>query len=150
MEAYRIFYQPWILFIWGACWGSFLNVVLYRYPLGRSVVSPASACPSCGKAIAFYDNIPVLSWFILRGRCRRCKTGFSPMYAVNEAFFGLLTALAVVLHPRDPLAGFSLGMTVLVVVPMVRLLILYKRAPWYLVTAALTFGALYGAAYLVF
>jgi leader peptidase (prepilin peptidase)/N-methyltransferase len=79
----------------GASIGSFLNVVAYRMPLGRSVVHPGSACPSCEKPIAWYDNLPVLSWFVLRGKCRNCQAGFSIRYAAIEAFFGLLTVAAV-------------------------------------------------------
>jgi leader peptidase (prepilin peptidase)/N-methyltransferase len=79
----------------GASIGSFLNVVAYRLPLGRSVVHPGSACPSCEKPIAWYDNLPVLSWFVLRGQCRHCKAAFSIRYAAIEAFFGLVTVLAV-------------------------------------------------------
>ena len=64
---------PWLIRIFvfgiGACWGSFLNVVIYRTPLGKSVVFPGSRC-GCGKPIAWFDNIPVLSWFLLRGRAR--------------------------------------------------------------------------------
>ncbi len=81
----------------GASVGSFLNVVAFRVPLGRSVVSPGSACPSCGKSIAWYDNIPVLSWFILGGQCRHCKAPFSFRYAGVEAFFGVYT-LAIVMR----------------------------------------------------
>jgi len=76
-------------FVFGLIFGSFLNVCIYRMPRGRSVVSPGSACPNCQKAIAFYDNVPVLSWLILRGRCRHCKTSISPRYMIIE----LLTAV---------------------------------------------------------
>ena len=76
-----------IIFFMGASVGSFLNVVAYRMPLGRSVVSPGSACPACETPIAWYDNLPVLSWFILRGRCRHCGAGFSFRYARVEALF---------------------------------------------------------------
>ena len=75
-------------FVFGLLFGSFLNVCIYRLPRGRSVVSPGSACPGCEKPIAFYDNVPVLSWLILRGRCRRCKARISPRYMIVE----LLTA----------------------------------------------------------
>ena len=75
-------------FVFGLVFGSFLNVCIYRLPRGRSVVSPGSACPSCDKPIAFYDNVPVLSWVILRGRCRNCKASISPRYMIVE----LLTA----------------------------------------------------------
>jgi leader peptidase (prepilin peptidase)/N-methyltransferase len=78
------------IFLFGLAFGSFLNVVIYRLPLKRSVVSPASACPGCGSAIAPYDNIPVLSWLILRGRCRKCKIRISPRYLFVELLNGLL------------------------------------------------------------
>ena len=77
------------IFLFGLAFGSFLNVCIYRLPLGLSVVSPRSACPKCKQPIAFYDNIPVLSWVILGGRCRNCKTRISPRYWMIE----LLTAL---------------------------------------------------------
>lgn len=68
--------------------GSFLNVVIYRVPAGMSVVSPPSSCPSCGTPVRPTDNIPVLSWLILRGRCRTCRTRISARYPIVE----LLTA----------------------------------------------------------
>ena len=72
-------------FAWGALWGSFLNVVIYRLPRGRSVVSPGSACGSCGIPVPWYHNVPILSWFILRGRCFSCKASFSIRYPMVEA-----------------------------------------------------------------
>jgi leader peptidase (prepilin peptidase)/N-methyltransferase len=72
--------------------GSFLNVVAYRVPLGRSVVSPPSACPACAHQIRWYDNIPVVSWFLLRGKCRDCGSRISPRYPLIEATTGLLFA----------------------------------------------------------
>lgn len=72
----------------GLAFGSFLNVCIYRLPRGRSVVSPGSACPQCETPIRFYDNVPVLSWLLLRGRCRRCHAPISPRYMIVE----LLTA----------------------------------------------------------
>jgi leader peptidase (prepilin peptidase) / N-methyltransferase len=77
------------VFVYGLAFGSFLNVVIYRLPRELSVVTPRSACPNCGAAIAGYDNIPVVSWLVLRGRCRRCKARISPRYLLVE----LLTAL---------------------------------------------------------
>ncbi|HSH08754.1 MAG TPA: prepilin peptidase, partial [Oceanipulchritudo sp.] len=73
----------------GACVGSFLNVVIYRMPAKQSVVTPRSHC-RCGKPIAWYDNIPVLSWFLLRGRCRHCGEKFSFRYPMIEAGTALL------------------------------------------------------------
>jgi leader peptidase (prepilin peptidase)/N-methyltransferase len=72
--------------------GSFLNVVAARVPLQRSVVSPASACMSCDTEIAWYDNIPVMSWLLLRGRCRNCGTGISWRYPAVELTTALLVA----------------------------------------------------------
>ena len=72
--------------------GSFLNVVAARVPLKRSVVSPASACMECGTEIAWYDNIPVMSWLLLRGRCRTCGTGISWRYPAVELATALLVA----------------------------------------------------------
>jgi len=75
-------------FALGLCFGSFLNVCIYRMPLGLSVTTPRSACPQCKTMIPFYDNIPVVSWLLLRGRCRNCKTAISARYILVE----LLTA----------------------------------------------------------
>ena len=72
--------------------GSFLNVVAARVPLKRSVVSPASACMQCGTELAWYDNIPVVSWLLLRGRCRTCGTGISWRYPAVELATALLVA----------------------------------------------------------
>ncbi len=77
-------------FAFGLVFGSFLNVCIYRLPLGKSVVAPRSSCPHCGKMIPPYDNIPVLSWLILGGRCRNCKQAISPRYLVVELLTGLL------------------------------------------------------------
>ncbi len=72
-------------FLIGACIGSFLNVVIYRLPRGKSLGKPRSYCPKCGKAIPFYLNIPIVSWFALRGKCRYCKAPISPRYVIIEA-----------------------------------------------------------------
>ena len=77
--------------------GSFVNVVAARVPLKRSVVKPRSACMSCGAELAWYDNVPVLSYFLLRGKCRSCGTRISPLYpAVELATAGLVAACIVV------------------------------------------------------
>ena len=76
--------------------GSFLNVVAARVPLRRSVVRPASACMSCGHELAWHDNVPVVSWLVLRGRCRSCGERISPLYpAVELATAGLVAACFV-------------------------------------------------------
>jgi leader peptidase (prepilin peptidase)/N-methyltransferase len=78
------------IFFLGLAFGSFLNVCIYRLPLGLSVVKPRSACPGCARPIAMYDNLPLLSWLILRGRCRQCKTKISPRYLFVELLTGAL------------------------------------------------------------
>jgi len=72
--------------------GSFLNVVVARVPIGRSIVHPPSACMECDKQIAWYDNVPVLSWLLLRGRCRNCGTSISWRYPAVELSTALLVA----------------------------------------------------------
>jgi leader peptidase (prepilin peptidase) / N-methyltransferase len=78
------------IFVLGLAFGSFLNVCIYRLPRGLSVVKPRSACPHCREPIAFYDNIPVLSWLILGGRCRKCRGAISPRYVLIELLTGIL------------------------------------------------------------
>jgi len=78
------------IFVFGLAFGSFLNVCIYRLPRGLSVVAPRSACPQCQHPIAFYDNLPVLSWLILGGRCRHCKTRITPRYLLIELLTGAL------------------------------------------------------------
>jgi leader peptidase (prepilin peptidase)/N-methyltransferase len=77
-------------FAFGLIIGSFLNVCILRLPEGKSIVLPASACPKCGTKIRPYDNIPVLSWLILRGKCRSCRAPISLMYPLVEFITGLL------------------------------------------------------------
>ena len=82
-----------IVFIFGAIIGSFLNVCIARLPKEESIVSPPSHCPLCKSPIAFYDNIPLISYIYLRGRCRSCREKISPRYFVVEflmAFFAVL------------------------------------------------------------
>ncbi|WP_029069725.1 prepilin peptidase [Jonesia quinghaiensis] len=81
--------------------GSFLNVVIWRVPRGQSVAHPPSACPSCGARIQWYDNIPVVSWLILTGRCRHCQSRISPRYALVEALTSVLFALVALRFLRD-------------------------------------------------
>jgi leader peptidase (prepilin peptidase) / N-methyltransferase len=78
----------------GLLWGSFANVCIYRWPAGRSVVAPGSHCTACQAPIRWYDNVPVLAWLWLGGRCRACKAPFSPRYLVVEATTGALFGAA--------------------------------------------------------
>lgn len=82
-------------FVFGLVFGSFLNVCIYRMPRGLSVVAPRSACPNCKTPIAAYDNVPVFSWLVLRGRCRHCKTPISPRYLGVELLTGVLFAACI-------------------------------------------------------
>ncbi|MBW2275904.1 MAG: prepilin peptidase [Deltaproteobacteria bacterium] len=77
--------------VFGSFWGSFANVVIARWPLEQSVWRPASHCMSCKEPIRFYDNVPIISYFVLRGRCRHCKASYSPRYAIVEAAMALLS-----------------------------------------------------------
>lgn len=80
-------------FVFGLTFGSFLNVCIYRMPRGLSVVAPRSSCPQCHAPISWFDNIPVLSWLILRGHCRHCRMRISPRYMVIELLTGILFLL---------------------------------------------------------
>ncbi|MFH1716248.1 MAG: prepilin peptidase [Planctomycetota bacterium] len=82
----------WFVFIFafGCCIGSFLNVVVYRLPRDKSLVSPPSSCPACGRHIRFYDNVPLVSWLVLGRKCRYCKAPISPRYFVIELLTGVI------------------------------------------------------------
>jgi leader peptidase (prepilin peptidase) / N-methyltransferase len=91
----------WLVFagIVGACVGSFLNVVAWRLPRGESLSHPPSRCPGCGKGIRWFDNVPVLAWIFLRGRCRACRTRISPRYPLVEAATAALFLWVAWRHP---------------------------------------------------
>jgi leader peptidase (prepilin peptidase)/N-methyltransferase len=78
----------------GAVIGSFLNVCIYRLPLGRSIVWPASACPSCARQLSWYENVPVVSWLVLLGRCRTCRAAISIRYPLVEVLTGAMFVAA--------------------------------------------------------
>lgn len=131
------------LAVLGLLVGSFLNVVVHRVPAGASLVRPASACPACGHPVRAYDNVPVVSWLVLRGRCRDCGEPISPRYPAVE----LLTGLVFVL------AGLSWGATPYLLaavavlaggVAMVAIDLEHRRLPFSLtgVVAAFVLGAL--------
>jgi leader peptidase (prepilin peptidase) / N-methyltransferase len=78
------------VFVFGLVFGSFLNVCIHRLPLGLSVIRPRSSCPHCEASIALYDNIPIMSWLILRGRCRHCRARITVRYLLVELLTGCL------------------------------------------------------------
>jgi leader peptidase (prepilin peptidase)/N-methyltransferase len=94
--------------MFGLVIGSFLNVVIYRLPLGQSLATPPSRCRACGYSLRWFDNIPVLSWVFLRGRCRKCGVSVSWQYPLVELITGVLFVLVVSLTPMGPLVASRL------------------------------------------
>jgi leader peptidase (prepilin peptidase)/N-methyltransferase len=91
-----------MLAVGGLVIGSFINVVAYRLPRGESIVKPRSRCPSCGRQIAAYDNVPLVSWLLLRGRCRHCKASISVRYPLIEAATAALFVGVGIQHGTNP------------------------------------------------
>jgi leader peptidase (prepilin peptidase)/N-methyltransferase len=113
---------PWTALLLGLVVGSFANVVVYRLPLERSLSRPGSACPACGAPIRWYDNVPVLSWLLLRARCRRCGARISARYPLVELANGLLYfALARLLPPGVHAALSMAFVTALLVLSLIDL-----------------------------
>jgi leader peptidase (prepilin peptidase) / N-methyltransferase len=115
-----------LAFVGGLITGSFVSVVAHRVPTGRSIVGPRSECPACGSTIAAYDNVPILSWLLLRGRCRSCGERIPARYPLVELAVGAaFAATAVVLH--DDLAELALGLVLVAVLAAVTLTDLERR-----------------------
>lgn len=111
--------------VFGAVVGSFLNVVAYRLPRRESLVTPGSHCPSCGTPIKPYDNVPVIGWLLLRGRCRACSEAISPRYPAIEA---LTAALAVsVVLVKHSAHDIALGLVLLGILVPIALIDLEHR-----------------------
>lgn len=105
-----VWYLRLLAICWGACWGSFANVAIYRWPNELSLVRPGSHCPHCGKPVRGYDNVPILAWLWLRGRCRDCKAPISPRYPLVEGIYALAAfALMERLWRGDPSQAMSVG-----------------------------------------
>ena len=121
--------------------GSFLNVVAFRLPRGESLVRPGSHCPSCGAAVRLYDNVPVLSWLWLHGRCRGCGEPISPRYPVVEAVTALLFVAVLAAKGVDAAALPGLAL-VLVLVPTTLIDLEYRIIP----NALMAVGAALGLA----
>lgn len=101
--------------VFGALVGSFLNVVVYRLPRHESIVTPASHCPGCGAPVKPYDNIPVLSWLLLRGHCRSCGQPISVRYPLVEFLTGALCVGAVLAAGSTARVALGIGLILLVV-----------------------------------
>jgi leader peptidase (prepilin peptidase)/N-methyltransferase len=115
-----------ITFLGGLISGSFISVVAHRVPRGESIVGPRSRCPSCGTTIAAYDNVPVFSWLLLRGRARCCGERISPRYPLVELALGALYAITVVVLWGD--AGeVALGLVFLTMLAAVTMTDLERR-----------------------
>jgi leader peptidase (prepilin peptidase)/N-methyltransferase len=113
-------------FFGGLIAGSFVTVVAYRVPRGESIVGPRSRCPACGVQIAAYDNVPVFSWMILRGRARCCGVAISPRYPLTELALGVLYA-ATVLVLWDDAGEIALGLVFVTMLLAVTLTDLEQR-----------------------
>jgi leader peptidase (prepilin peptidase)/N-methyltransferase len=94
-------YFTFVVFVLGACWGSFLNVCIYRIPAELSVVKPRSRCPKCMTNLAWKDNIPILGWVLLGGKCRYCKASISPRYPAIELLTAVLFAWVWWVYPYN-------------------------------------------------
>jgi leader peptidase (prepilin peptidase) / N-methyltransferase len=111
-----------VVFVFGAIIGSFLNVCIIRIPERRSIVRPPSHCPSCRRDIAWYDNVPILSWVVLRGRCRNCAQRISPLYPIVETLTGALAvALYLRLGPTIAFAGYFAFVAALIAITFIDL-----------------------------
>lgn len=102
MELTGELYPFWLglTFVWGAVWGSFLNVVIYRLPHGQSVVRPPSHCPKCGRTLRWWHNVPIFSWILLRGRCAFCRVPIPVRYPLVELLTAVLSVATFLLAVR--------------------------------------------------
>jgi leader peptidase (prepilin peptidase)/N-methyltransferase len=96
MTAFAFALTPPFALLLGACLGSFLNVCIARWPRELSVVRPRSRCPKCGHQLAWFENVPLVSWLVLRGRCRCCTESISPMYLIVELTVALTWLASVI------------------------------------------------------
>ncbi|AFY53031.1 type 4 prepilin peptidase 1 [Rivularia sp. PCC 7116] len=102
MDEWIIVPAGLIVFLLGASIGSFINVVVYRLPAGLSILYPPSRCPHCLNRLKAYDNVPVLGWLWLQGRCRYCKSKISPRYPIVEAITGLIFVIVFITFQFSP------------------------------------------------
>jgi leader peptidase (prepilin peptidase)/N-methyltransferase len=129
----------------GAVVGSFLNVVVYRLPRHESLVAPGSHCPRCGTPVKPYDNIPILSWLLLRGHCRSCSAPISPRYPLVEAVTAALCVGAVLAHHSAVGVATSLVL-ILLVIPSALIDLEHRIIPNKLTAAGAVLALLVGVA----
>jgi leader peptidase (prepilin peptidase)/N-methyltransferase len=110
------FLVPALTVVLGLCVGSFLNVVIYRLPRGQSLSSPPSRCTRCGRRLTWYDNIPIVSWLALRGRCRQCGERISPQYPIVEAVTAIVALVIVLMTPPGVLLASRLVLAAILIV----------------------------------
>ncbi len=113
--------MDYLIFIIGACIGSFLNVCIYRMPRGESIILPRSHCPLCKVTISWYDNIPILSWFILKGKCRHCKQSISFRYPFIEFMTAILFVIIWNFFPIDVAIAMMIFSSLLIAVTFIDL-----------------------------
>jgi leader peptidase (prepilin peptidase) / N-methyltransferase len=114
-------------FVLGLIAGSFVTAVAHRVPRGISILGARSQCPACGTQVAAYDNVPVLSWLLLRGRARCCGERISPRYPLTELAVGVLFAVTVFVHRRDSVAEVAIDLIFVTMLAAVTLTDLERR-----------------------
>ncbi|MBT4403010.1 prepilin peptidase [Candidatus Falkowbacteria bacterium] len=124
-----------LFFIFGAIIGSFLNVVIYRTYHNKFFLKARSFCPKCKKMIALYDNIPILSFIFLRGKCRHCKTGISLQYPIVEFITGLLFVIIFFVNHQLPVTNYQLSISLFrdLFITSVLIIIFVQDLKWYIV-----------------
>lgn len=115
------------MFVLGLVAGSFVTAVAHRVPRGISIAESRSRCPACGAQVAAYDNVPVVSWLLLRGRARCCGVRISPRYPLTELGLGLLFALTAIVHRHDTVAEIAIDLVFLTMLAAITLTDLEQR-----------------------
>ncbi len=134
-------YHLLLLFIFGTIFGSFINVVAYRFPRNLSIINPPSGCPSCEKRLGIIELFPLLSYLFLRGRCRHCKTSINPRYFMVELATGLLfVAVPWFLGVSMESVGYLFLLSLLLVISLID--IDFRRIPNVLLGVGLVIGLL--------
>ena len=139
--AYSLLFQVYF-FLVGLVVGSFLNVCIYRIPLKRSLISPASACPACGVKIPWYYNIPLISYILLAGKCGNCKVRISIVYPIVELSTGLLFWVLYVQF------GVSIPFLIYVIFGCMMILLMWidfyhRLLPWVITIPGIILGFLF-------